>query len=375
MDTETSPIKTTSIITILHGEVEFIPLILNNFKNFKNKESLDLVVIDDGRENLISHFAGTERCIYIHLGGEEKSKFTEQIFTEYKEPNKSLLQYEKKRSALPNGFLRDYGCGMSDGDNIFHMNMDCIYSPKSIDRKLNFMSKVGAECIFCDKMLCYDIHGKELYKTESEFKIYEQTLFHTREFWKRRNFQWHDTVNEGKNFHYNNGIDHRMDNYYDTIQLLSIHNINKFNPIKVTLEGIDIEIPDIVKDISQPIHPVSKCINDLFPGPEKVTVLGLESVFLENIEIEKHWQIHNITEKWKQTKLSNICKQVASEFNVFLYCAKSPAWDLFKHVPFDIIMLETSKNYEQMASIILKNKVYEYIHVDGIFVRKEFLEQ
>ena len=67
-------------------------------------------------------------------------------------------------------------------------------------------------------------------------------------------------------------------------------------------------------------------------------------------------------------------KQIGERFNVLLYCSKYPAWDLFKHIPFDIIILETPKNYEQMTSIILKNKGYEYIQVKGLFIRKEFLE-
>ena len=50
------------------------------------------------------------------------------------------------------------------------MNMDCIYHPKSIERKESFMKRVGGECIYCDTILAYDIYGKELYKTESPLK-------------------------------------------------------------------------------------------------------------------------------------------------------------------------------------------------------------
>ena len=38
----------TSIITILHGEKEFIPLIKYNFKNFNDQVSLELIIVDDG---------------------------------------------------------------------------------------------------------------------------------------------------------------------------------------------------------------------------------------------------------------------------------------------------------------------------------------
>ena len=58
-----------------------------------------------------------------------------------------------------------------------------------------------------------------------------------------------------------------------------------------------------------------------------------------------------------------------------MYSAKHPAWDLFKNISFDIIILETPRNYEQMCSIILENKTYEYIQVQGIFVKKEFLQK
>ena len=40
----------------------------------------------------------------------------------------------------------------------------------------------------------------------------------------------------------------------------------------------------------------------------------------------------------------------------------------------DEINSRKSKNYEQMTSIILTNKVHEYIQIKGLFIRKEFLE-
>ncbi len=362
-----------SIITILHGDKEFIHLIRNNYNRFLNKDTLELVIVDDGKQSLIKEFCDLDNILYLHLDNTEVEKYNKEIIDNFKQPNKSLLYYEKKRGRLPDGFLRDYGCGMSSHDNIFHMNMDCIYNPKSIQRKLSFMKRVGAECVFCDTTLAYDIYGKQLYKTESPFKIYESTLFHTREFWKRKGFQWSDTINEGKYFHYNNGQDRKMDNYYDTIQVLSIHNINQYKPVKVTIEGLDVKIPEIVSEIQITEHPFKRLINDIFKGEK--TILGLESEFLENIEIDDNWKIHNIQDKWKQTKLSKMVKEVGESFNVFLYSAKHPAWDLFKNVSFDIIILETPKNYEQMTGIISENKVHEYIQVQGLFVRKEFLEK
>ena len=362
----------TSIITILHGEEEFIPLIKSNYNNFLDKDLLELVIVDDGDKNLIHHFSDLDNIIYLHLSEEEIEKFTNQIHESFNQPNKSYLYYEKLRNRLPNGFLRDYGCGMSSHDEIFHMNSDCIYHPKSIQRKSAFMKRVGAECIYCDTTLAYDIYNKELYKTISPVKIHESTLFHKRDFWKRRGFQWSDTINEGKYFHYNNGQDRKMDNYYDTIQILSIHNINQYKPVKVSLEGLEVKIPDIVSEIKITEHPFKKIIDDIFK--DEKTILGLESEFLENVDLDNSWKTHNIQGKWKQTKLSKMVKEIGESFNVFLYSSKHPAWDLFNHISFDVIFLETHKNYDQMCSIILNSKKYQYINIKGIFIRKEFLE-
>ena len=367
-----------SVVTILHGEKEFIPLLRNNFQNFNNPENhsnylqeLELIIVDDGKENLSEHFSDIDNCIYLHLNQEEILKFMDQIEEGYKQPNKTGLQYQRKIKTLPNGFKRDYGCGMSSHDYIFHMNADCIYNKKSIERKINFMKRVGAECVFCDTTLCYDLYGKELYKTESPVKIYESTLFHTREFWKRKPFQWSDIQYEGKQFHYNNGIDRKLDNYYDTIQLLSIHNMNQHKPVKVTLENMKINIPDLVSEIKIDTHPFVKYIDSLFD--DNVSILGMNSEFLANVSNEK-WNAHNFTEKWKQPKLAKMIQKIGTEFNVLLYNSKYPAWDLFNHIPFDIILLETQKNYEQMTSIILGSKVHTYLNIQGIFIREEFLQ-
>lgn len=361
----------TSIITVMHGEKEFIPLIIHNYKNFNDFDSLELVIVDDGPENLLEYFIELDNVLYLYLDDKEKEKFIDDIINKYENSDTSYLLYEKKRNRLPNGFLRDYGCGMSSHDNIFHMNIDCIYNPKSINRKKKFLENNKAECIFNDTVLAYDIYGKQLYKSESPIKIYESTLYHTREFWKRRGFKWSDTQYEGKYFHHNNGVDRKMDNYYDTIQLLSIHNINLYKPIKISLENMNINIPDLISDIEIKQHPFEKIINDIYK--DNVIILGLESEYLDNIDND--WDITNIKEKWKQTKITKLVKDYKKSFNIFLHNSKYPVWDLFKNVSFDIIILETHKNYEQMQHIIQNNKNCEYLYINGIYISKDFLNK
>mgnify|MGYP001460674744 CR=1 FL=1 len=101
-------------------------------------------------------------------------------------------------------------------------------------------------------------------------------------------------------------------------------------------------------------------------------IIGISSEFLVNVT-KDNWSTHNITDKWKQPKLAGIVKKINEKFNVLIYNSKYPAWDLFNHVPFDIIILETHKNYEQMISIISDCKKYNYIQIKGIFIREDFL--
>lgn len=361
-----------SVITLLHGETEFIPLIIHNYNNFLKTQELELVIVDDGPTSLASYFLDVENCLYLHLNQSEKEEFFEKILDGYKQPNKSPLLYQKKRKCLPNGFKRDYGCGLCSGNYMFHMNSDCIYQAKAIDRKIRYMKRVGAECTYCDSVLCYDIYNQKMYKSESSHKIYESTLCHTQEFWKRRGFQWSDVEYEGKYFHYNNGSDRKQDNYYDTMVLLSIHNMNHYRPAEVTVEGTTITIPDVVSDIKIETHPFVKILDELYES-SPVTLLGIHSEFLENVT-EDTWTTYNITEKWKQPKLAGMVKDKAESFHVLLYGSKHPAWNLFEHVPFDIIFLETNKNHEQMVSIIMSCKKYSYISVNGIYIRQDFLE-
>ena len=209
-----------------------------------------------------------------------------------------------------------------------------------------------------------------LYKTISPQKIYESTLFHTREFWKRRGFSWSDIENEGRYFHYNNGNDRKMDNYYDTIQLLSIHTMNKYNPIKVELENIEITIPDIVHELKNHTdHPLKNYIKELFP--ESVSILGIHSDFLDNVS-DDTWTTHLIHEKIKEKKI--IKELEGKDFQVLLFGSKQPMWSLFESIPFKVIFLETSKNYEQMDSIILQCKKYSYIKIKGIYILKSWIE-
>ena len=125
-------------------------------------------------------------------------------------------------------------------------------------------------------------------------------------------------------------------------------------------------------DIKVDTHPFVNTMEDLY-GSDEIQILGINSEFLENVS-QDTWKTNNITEKWKQTKLASKIKDIGESFNVLVYGSKHPAWDLFEHIPFDLIMLETHKNNEQMRGIIESCKNHEYVSVKGVYVRKSFLD-
>ena len=363
-----------SVVVTFHGQEHFIPLIRDNYQRFKeyDKQTLELVIVDDGSEDLSSKFSDLEDAIYIHLDDRDLEAFFEKIISSNKQENENLLYYQKRIKDLPSGFKRDYACGMSNYEYIFHMNADCVYNSKSIDRKMRFLKKTSADCVYSDTTLAYDIYNHTLYKTISKNKIYESTIFHKRDFWKRRGFQWSEVEGEGRYFHHNNGNDRKLDNYYDVIQLLSIHNINLYEPVEVSLEGVSIDIPKIVDEIEIVDHPFVNLFDSIYQG-DTINILGVESEFLENVTRD-HWTIKNRSGKWKQTKLAKEILEERDHYHILLWGSKHPAWDLFDHVRFDMIVLETRKNWEQMVSIIANCKSYDYIYVKGIFIRKDFLD-
>ena len=92
---------------------EFIPLIKANFENFEYpKEKLELVIVDDGIDNLMDQFLDDERLLYLHISDKEIIEFIEKIKFD-NDKDDMLKNYQTKTKSLPNGFKIHYGVGMS----------------------------------------------------------------------------------------------------------------------------------------------------------------------------------------------------------------------------------------------------------------------
>ena len=234
------------------------------------------------------------------------------------------------------------------------------------------------ECVYNSSILCHDFHSKDyskLYKSDNPYHIYEATLCHTKTYWNNGGFKWSDITNEGRFFSDNHGPQRKMDNYYDSIKLLNIRNVQEYRPIALDLQKSEFtyEIKkDIIDTIEINYNPVKDSIQDIFSDIETIDVLGIHSDFIESLE-ESKYQCHNITDKIKQTKISKQIKQIKDKFHILLFGYKQPVWSLFEEICFDCILLETHKNMEQMYSIIQKCKKYTYVYLNGMYINKLLL--
>ena len=358
-----------SLVTILHGNTEFFPLFQYHLDTLDYpKDKLEWIIVDDSKEDHGDLIPIDENILYIRVSSDE---YLEKIDFP-KDDKKVVWNYFNKMKKLPNGFKRDYAVGLTSHEYIFHIDIDTIYQPKAIQRKLRFLKENRLECVYCKEMLCYDIYGKEMYKTENPVAGYESTLFHTKDFWKKSGFKWEDVQSEAVSFYYNKGSERKMDNYYDTIKLLSIHNLNQYQPKKVTLENMNIQVPDIVGTLEIKDHPIKNELKDLFYG-QSIDVLGINSEIMDVLKSET-WETTNIVHEKKQKEkvMVQTLQKMNKEFDLCFVNTKFPIWKLFDTIRFKCIIIESEKNVDQMQSILIKK---DYLSFNNLFIYKGHLLQ
>ncbi len=356
-----------SLITILHDNTELYPLFQYHWDTLDYpKDKLEWIIIDDSKEDHSNLIPIHENILYLRVTCEE---YLDKINFP-KDEEKVIWNYFNKMKRLTNGFKRDYAVGLTSNEYIFHIDIDTIYQPNAIQRKLKFLKENRLECVYCKEMLCYDIYGKQLYKTENTVAGYESTLFHTKEFWKKGGFKWEDIISEAVSFYYNKGLERKMDNYYDTIKILSTYNINQYQPKKITIKNMNIKIPEIINTIKISGHPLKSDLGDLF-YKQDINVLGINSQAFEHLKND-NWNIRNVDydKKSKEKTLIKEIKELDMNFDLCIINTKFPIWNIFEKIQFKCIIIESEKNIEQMSSILEKK---DYLNFNNLFIHKLYI--
>ena len=358
-----------SIISVYHDWECFMPLLKHHMDTIDYpKDKLEWILVDDSKEPRYSDIPDDDNILYLHITADEylqKIKFQ-------KDTDGTLQGYYLRTKQVPIGFKRDFGCGMASNDYIFHLEYDCIYQPNAVKRKIQYLQDKSIECVYCKSMLCYDLYGKKVYKTEDNSSGYMDTLAYTREFWERSGgFAWDNISDSGTSFYYNKGMDRMMSNYYDTIKLLSIHNMNKYKPVEITLENQEVTIPEIVSTIQSNKHPLEYQLQDIFFN-ETINVLGINSDIVTQLPNDK-WDITNIKYE-KNTKEKLLLKEIQEKEKNFSLCfinTSFPIWKIFDKIAFPCIVIESDKNREQMDSILQKK---DNLFIHNVYIHKKFIE-
>jgi len=351
-----------SLVTILHDNIDFYPLVKHHWETFDYpKDKLEWIIVDDSKNDHSDLFPLHENILYIKI---DSGEYLDKISFP-KDDDKSVWNYWNQIKCVPDGFKRDYAVGLTSHDYILHIDIDTIYQPKTIRRKLSALRKSKLDCVYCKSMLCYDLYGQKVYKTDKAFG-YESTLFHTKEFWKQNGFEWSSHKNEAIAFYHNKGNTRHMENYYDTIKVLSIHNMNHYQPKEVTIENLDIKIPDILNTIKVNRHPLQDELYDLLYDVKEVNILTIHSDMIDVIKEEK-WNCHtlDIDPKAKEKVISKEIKKLNKTFDVCIINTKKPVWSFIQEYKFKYIILESEKNRGQMDSILKQNK---YLLFNEIYI-------
>ena len=167
------------------------------------------------------------------------------------------------------------------------------------------------------------------------------------------------------------GVCGYVDNFYDPIKLLSI-TILTYNPIKVELENVKIDIPEIVHNLNISEHPTSETLYNLYSSND-INVVGINSEIIDIIK-KDNWKTYNVNDIQKKVKEQVIIKSIRDlkldNIDICLINTKYPIWSIFNKIKFDVVLLETQKNVDQMDSILKNNG---YILFDNLYFNKEFL--
>jgi len=177
-------LPTVSIVTLVHGRPEFIPLMIHNFFNiiYDRTRLIEWVIVDDSKISFKDKFPDDGRLKYIKLSS---------------------------RKGYTVGFKRNIGVAKSCGEIIVFMDDDDIIIPISVSAKvrtlLNYPSK---RCVGSLRIGVYDIVNKlSLDAIEPPDPIDgvrkffpEAGMAFWRDFWKERPFDDDCNQGEGQSF-------------------------------------------------------------------------------------------------------------------------------------------------------------------------------
>jgi len=118
--------KLVSILTPTYNRRRFIPQYLHNIKHQDYKGNIEIIILDDGIDNISDLIPNDERFKYIKINSKQ-----------------------------PIGYKRNFLCHEARGDILIHMDDDDYYPPQRISHAVETLTNARDEALIAGSSLIY----------------------------------------------------------------------------------------------------------------------------------------------------------------------------------------------------------------------------
>lgn len=369
---------TISLVTITRNRKHFIPLLIENYNRIKIP-NLEWIILDDSEESSKGLFP--EEAKYIHLSKHEIDTFLDCAYQfNAKTPELEYwYKYHKKLSYLPIGLKRNIANNYATGDIILHFDDDDYYLKESLEIRLFALQQ--SRCIFCPKVVAYDLKNKLFFNIGSESTIFEGTLSYFKDVWETNKFNNLAVSDEGVEFVSKIPNYRRIKSDKVIISLIHQENNKLFNTgevikdFKPPWDNLNVELLNYSK-------PELWIFNEFFKSKKNLNYVVINPEDnITNIFDENNWsgiyigtdEKHKNYQGKDSRKIVDILKKKNFEKKInFLYLRKKDAvlLDLFKKkYNIDILISDFGENNN------LKNRIRNIVKDKSMVIAKKYQDQ
>ena len=387
-----------SLVTITRNRKAFIPFLIENYNRVKNinineegnedsnqslneegNKNLEWVILDDSLINNKELYP--DEAKYIHISQEEVQKYLELAFQRSPQDAtwENWYKYHSKLGYLPIGIKRNIANTYCTGKVIMHFDDDDYYFEDSV--KIRMMALKPTNCVFCPKVVGYNLSTQEFINIGSDGTIFEGSLTYYKDDWNENKFNNLSTTDEGVEFVKKLPDYRRIKSEKIMIALIHNHNLKLFNT------------RDVIKDFKSPWDSLNLdlgssnkqetwIIQDIFKNKKDLNylVINPDVNITENYDLNE-WKgiyIGNDTEhknfKGKDSrKVLNILKQNNFPKHINLVYIKKRDTVIMellrKKYKFDVLISDFNGNHE------FKNRVRNYIKKENMLCARKFEDQ
>lgn len=378
-----------SLVTITRNREEFIPLSIDNYNRVKNikindeetnsEKNIEWVILDDSIKNNKDLYP--EEANYIHIPQDEVQKYLDLALqrSSQDETWKNWHQYHSKLGYLPIGMKRNIANTFCKGDVIMHFDDDDYYLDDSV--KIRMMALRPTNCIFCPKMVGYDVGTEQFINIGEDNTIFEGSLTYYKEDWKENKFNNLSRTDEGVEFVQKLPDYKRIKSEQVMIALIHNQNSKLFNTknlikdFKAPWESLNLELGTQNKQdmwIIQDIFKNKKGLNYLVINPDVNITQNYDDNGWNGMYIGSDTQHKNFKTK-DSRKIVNTLKENNFPKHINLVYIKkrdTVIMDLLrKKYKFDVLISDFGGNHN------FKNRVRNIIKDQKMLCAKKYGDQ